>query len=386
MKSPCPVCACPFDLSWPLLARQARYEEPIETHVCPSCTFTRTGDPSRADNDRGFYLCRVYGGPPPSLLLEDEAGRIGAPDEPTRRQRLRERMLTIRHAVWATGVEGSPSILHVGAGDGMLLAVAKGVLPGAEVRGLEPWVPWRAAAERRGVPTENTTLEAWDAPPRFDVVIDFDLLSHLPDPVAHLKAIAGRLTERGTAVIGVSNLLGTTGDLARHVLRGDSPSAFTPRALATACRRAGLMPMLIEAGPELRMVCRLDQPSNAVVNGPDAMSVAHSAWGNDLRLSVKRALAEHGPSVECLRTAARVHRRCPSPAARADIAIEIAVHCERCSDYESAAKWLSWSLEDRDDPEVKATLDQLLAVTERVRGVLATQPAEPAAPPIALAS
>jgi hypothetical protein len=216
-------------------------------------------------------------------------------------------------------------------------------------------------------------------------VLDLDMLPHMPDPVAHLRAVADRMRERGVAMIAVPNLLGVTGDLADDVLRGDSPHMFTPRALATACRRAGLMPFVIAAGPELRMLCRRDTCSEAIVSGPDAMSVAHSAWGNDLRLSIKRALAEHGPTPRVLRTAADVHRQCPSPGARADIAIEIAVHCERCSDYEQAAAWLRRSLEDRTDAEVEATLAQLDHVLAHVRAAW-TGGTQSEAEPIRLAS
>ena len=364
----CPICTTAFGDHWPLLSRRARHEEPIETRLCPRCTLACTGTVPSALNDASFYRARVYAGASASMLVEDERGRIVAPTEDAHRTRLRERMLLLRHAVSAAGVDGSPSILHVGSGDGRLLAVARGVFAGADVLGLEPWQPWRVSARAREVPTDASTLETWSTERRFDLAVDVDVLPHLPDPVAHLRALTERLHPHGVALIAVPNLLGVTGDLAEDVLRGDSPRAFTPRALATACRRAGLMPFVVVGGPELRMLCRRAPCSDAVVSGPDAMSVAHEAWGNDLRLSIKRALAEHGPTPRVMRAAAMVHGKCPSPGARADIAIEIAVHCERCSDYEAAAGWLQRSLEDRADAEVEATLAQVREVIASVRG------------------
>jgi hypothetical protein len=363
----CSICSLDFGDHWPLLSRRARHEEPIESRICPRCTLVRTGSMTPSENDASFYRARVYAGAPASLLVEDERGRVTMPDAEAHRERLRERVLMMRHAVVASGVEGAPSILQVGSGEGMLLAVARSVFGGADVLGLEPWQPWRSSARARAVPCEATTIESWSTERRFDVVLDLDVLPHLPDPVAHLRAVAARMTENGVAMIAVPNLLGVTGDLAQDVLRGDSPHTFTPRALATACRRAGLMPFVITSGPELRMLCRRAESSDAVVSGPDAMSVAHNVWGNDLRLSIKRALAEHGPTPRMLRTAADVHRKCPSPGARADIAIEIAVQCERCSDYDGAVAWLQRSLEDRVDPEVEATLKQLHEVVACVR-------------------
>jgi SAM-dependent methyltransferase len=386
VDSSCPICTTAFGEHWLLLSRRARHEEPIESRICPRCTLVRTGGCLPRDNDASFYRARVYAGAPASMLVEDAHGRIAAPKEHDHRSRLRERVLAMRHALAAASVDLRPSILHVGSGDGMLLAVARSVFGGADVLGLEPWQPWRAAARQRDVPTAAATLETWPTERKFDVVLDLDLLPHLPDPVAHLRAIAHRLHGSGVAMIAVPNLLGVTGDLAGDVLRGDSPHGFTPRALATACRRAGLLPFVITAGPELRMLCRREEVSEAIVAGPDAMSVAHGAWGNDLRLSIKRALAEHGPTPRLLRTAAVVHRRCPSPSARADIAIEIAVHCERCSDYEQAAAWLVRSLDDRADAEVEATLGQLRGVIESVRAAWAGATALDATEPVRLAS
>ncbi len=75
---------------------------------------------------------------------------------------------------------------------------------------------------------------------------------------------------------------------------------------------------------------------------------------------------------ELLVVAKSVHTRCPCPDTRADIAIEIAISAERCSDYETATAWLRTSLEDRADPEVEDTLGQLEVVIRQVNELVST--------------
>jgi SAM-dependent methyltransferase len=320
-----------------------------------------------------MYRARIWSGYPLSLLWEDDRGAIHGPNLERRLARYRERIVDVRQAL--AGRSSRPRVLEVGCRDAFLLESLRASLP-IDTEGLEIWSPWRQQAQHRGVAVHNTTLENWADKERFDVVVDCDLLCHLPEPVEHLRHVAERLAPGGLAIIEVPNLLGVQGDLLRHVLRSDSPLAFTPRALITACRRAGLLPIRMHKGTEIRLTCRRIVPDeSAVTAGPDAPTVAHLAWGNDLRRGVKRALAQTGPTRETLRMAARVYRRCPYAASRADIAIEIAAQCERCSDYDQATKWLSRSLADRQDPEVEATLAQLQRLAATVRYVTAPQPA-----------
>lgn len=303
-------------------------------------------------------------------MWEDERGRIRRPDPEHHQALAQERLLDVRDALRHINRGANVSMLQVGCRTGQLLKAMRDVFSPRQLQGLEPWTQWRKVAAKRGFEVLQSPIEEWNEAAVFDVIVDVDLISHLAEPVEHLKAVVAHLAPDGLAVIGVPNLVGIFGELACHILRGDSPYAYTARALATASRAAGLLPVRIVTGTELRMICRKSPPAPGVVSGPTSLEVARSVLGNDLRLSVKRALCEDGPTLRVLQTAARVHKRCPCPGTRADIAIEIAAHCERCADYEGASQWLATSLEDRPDTEVEATRAQLLKTMEQIRVVV----------------
>lgn len=362
---PCPVCAAPFEDEWLLLQRIAA-SEPITTHLCPRCTVARTGRPSY-DADAG-YRARVCAFDP-TALLEGDDGMVTrtAPQ-------LRQRLDDLGQALAAIELEAAGSrarVLHIGASDGTFLAAARHRFR-LQTVGLEPWRPWAKSARERGLDVHATTLERWRGRRRFDVIVEHGLLAHLCDPLAHLRRIAARLQPRGIAVIEVPNLLATAG-LAVEVLSAQRPYTFTPRALVTACKRAGLVPIFAVAQQQLVLLCRpATAASECVSPGPTAGDVAQVVWGNDLRIELKRALAATGATPAALATATRVHARCAYSPARADLAIEIANACERDSDLDAAALWLAASLRDRPDPEVETTLRHLDEVRHRIAIMLRT--------------
>lgn len=356
----CPVCHTPFSSAWILLAEKARFDQTQATHLCPQCTAAvgmSESLPSTATN-HAHYRNRVWSGPPASWLQESEDGDIVGPTPQFVVERLRERVATTQHAVTSP----SARVLEVGCRDGLgLETLARHTR--LNVMGLEPWSSWAQQAKARGLAIETTPLEDWTDDRRFDVIVEYDLIQHLPNPIQHLHHIAQRLTDDGLAIIETPNLIGSFGDLLDDILRADSPVVYTPRALATACLQAGLHPIEVHAEAEIRMICRRTSPAQTILqSGPSAMEVAHLAWGNDLRRGVKQALVRRGPTRDVVRTATRIHRRCPSPGARADIAIELANQFERTGDYHQAIKWLKRSLIDRTDPQVQAALDQLRGV------------------------
>ena len=239
----------------------------------------------------------------------------------------------------------------------------------AKVVALEPWLPWARRARERGLDVDCETLESWRRRGSFDVVIEHDLLTHLADPLEHLRAIAARLADGGVASIEVPNLLAAVGISHEDVLSGARPWWFTARALVSLCKRAGLAPFFLAADERLRVLCRRAAPDAAVPPGPDANEVAQIVWGNDLRLQLKRALAQVGTAPQSLRAAAAIHAKCSHANVRADLAIEIANACERRSDLDSAAHWLQQSLRDRDDSEVTQTLERLQQVRGKITQV-----------------
>jgi len=198
------------------------------------------------------------------------------------------------------------------------------------------------------------------------------------DPLASLRRAAAGVASGQSVVIEVPNLLEREGDLISEILRIDVPVHFTARALVTACRRVGLLPVELRCSQILRVVCRAAPVSEEPITaGPDAEAVAEIVWSNDLRRGVELALRSRRPSPEALKMVSRIHRRCPSPDARADIAIMIADSHERCGSYRQAARWLARSLVDRQDPQVSATL----AMIHKVLATLTAKPAPAPAPP-----
>jgi hypothetical protein len=376
--APCPVCAAPFAAEWLLLQRTAA-REPVTTHVCPRCTLARTGR-AAYDADAG-YRARVCSADPTALVERDD-GTVTRSDVV-----LRQRLDDLGQALAAIDLDacrGRARVLHVGAADGTFLAAARHRFHLSTV-GLEPWRPWAQAARGRGIEVHATTLERWRDRKKFDVVVEHGLLAHLCDPVAHLRRIAARLSPRGIAVLEVPNLLASAG-LAGEVLSAQRPLNFTARALVTACKRAGLVPIFAVAQQRLVVLCRpAAVASECVSPGPAASDVAQAVWGNDLRLELKRALACSGATAAALRAAGQVHARCSHAPTRADLAIEIANACERDSDFDGAAWWLSASLVDRADPEVEAMLRNLDDVRQRI-AMLLREPAANEPHRMALAS
>jgi len=367
LATACPVCTAPFEAPWLLLQRLAA-DERVPTHLCPRCTVARTGRP-QYDADAG-YRARLCVGDPTALVERDD-GRLTRAETGKRRGPMRRRLDDLGRALSAIDGDGRPRVLHVGARDGEFLAAARHRFP-LETVGLEPWRPWATAARERGLAIATTTLERWEDAQRFDVVVEHGLLSHLCDPVDHLRRIAARLHPRGAAVIEVPNLLAGAG-AAAEVLSVQRPFTFTARSLVTACKRAGLVPIFAVAEQRLVVLCRPAPASQCVSPGPDAGEVALSVWGNDLRIELKRALARTGATAAAVTMAAGVHRRCTHAPTRADLAIEIANACERDSDLDGAAYWLKTSLRDRTDAEVEATLQRLDEVRHRV-GMLVGAP------------
>lgn len=362
MARRCPACDTPASESSLLLSRIAAGGDPVMTLVCPRCTLAQTG--RAAFSSGAGYRARLCSRDPFEAIEQDDGYLVAAGD--VRREALRRaRLDDLEHALAASGRRRRARVLQIGARDEELLARANDRL-NAKVIALEPWLPWAQRARTRGLACDASTLEAWRRRGSFDVIVEHDLLTHLADPCEHLRTIASRLAEGGVALIEVPNLLVATGVSHEHVLSAARPWWFTPRALVALCKRAGLAPFFLAADERLRVLCRRAAPNALVPPGPDAHEVAQIVWGNDLRLQLKRALASVGAAPQSLRAAAAIHARCSHANVRADLAIEIANACERCSDLDNAAHWLQQSLRDRADDEVQRTLARLCEVREKI--------------------
>ena len=99
-------------------------------------------------------------------------------------------------------------IVDVGCGRGELGRALKAARPGVEVRGVEPMAE---AAERARAVLDDVMVAGAEAPlpsawPRPDCVIFADVLEHLVDPWAVLRAYHALLLPEGTLVVSIPNV------------------------------------------------------------------------------------------------------------------------------------------------------------------------------------
>ncbi len=363
--SGCPVCSTPFGPDWWLLARHTMGGDPIATHVCPGCTLAWTGTATfRVDAGYRARVCSHDA----AARVEADDGRVGFGTPTDRLAMDRARVGDLERAFASVGSHRRLRVVQVGARQTTWLRTAA---QGRRVNlvALEPWGPWANAARAAELDVQQHPLEGWRRRGSFDLIVEHDVLPHLADPMAHLQAIWARLAPGGVALVEVPNLLCAAGSSTDEFLTNGRPYWFTPRALVTACKRAGLEPFHLVAEGRLRVLCRRADPLAVTVPGPTAEAVVEAVRGNDLRLHLKRALFATGATPAALRMAATIHARCSRAAVRADLAIEIATACERGSDLDGAATWLERSQLDRPDPEVARTLAQLDHVRQRVHSV-----------------
>lgn len=349
----CPVCRLSLSDAWIVLDPPPAAEP---TRVCPRCTAVVRFASATPDDRQREADMRVH---------EDDDGAIHAADLGARTRIHRERLDMLQPHL--AGRSAPADVLDVACRDGAMLRALTGQHRTRAVA-LETHPRWHRRAHGRGLDVRTTALEAWSTTQTFDLVLACDTLPYLAEPVRHLERVAARLRPGGLALVVVPNLLGEPADFRRDILGGPRRVNFTPRALVTACLRAGLQPVEVQADREIRVLCRPAAPTDRVVEaGPDALAVAHAVWGDDLRRGIKIALAQHGPTREVMRVVARTHRHAPTPASRAAIAVEIAAAFERRSAYDDAARWLRRSLADQPDAQVEATLAMVLQVQAALR-------------------
>lgn len=349
----CPVCQLSLSDAWIVLDPPPATDP---TRVCPRCTAAVRFGSTAPD-----YALREED----LRVREDDDGVIHTADPGARADIHRDRLQMLRPHLDARTT--ATDVLDVACRDGVMLRALTGVFRTRAVA-LEPHPRWHRRAHGRGLDVRPTTLESWSTTQRFDVVLTCDTLPYLAEPIRHLEQVAARLRPGGLALVVAPNLLGEPADFLRDILGGPRRVSFTPRALLTACLRAGLHPIEIHVDREIRALCRPASPTDRpIAAGPEALEVAHALWGEDLRRGVKVALGRLGPTREVMRVAARTHRNAPTPSIRADIAVEIAAAYERRSEYDDAARWLRRSLADKPDAQVEATLAMVLQVQAALR-------------------
>lgn len=143
---------------------------------------------------------------------------------------------------WVRVLGSSGRALEIGCGSGWMLSAL--CRQGWQVVGNERAVQSVAYASKvNGVPVFVGGLEALKPEARFDLIVLFQVLEHLPDPLLTLQLCARLLKTGGSLVVAVPNLESwqarLTGpswfqlDVPRHLFH------FSPQSLAYVLRRAG---------------------------------------------------------------------------------------------------------------------------------------------------
>jgi SAM-dependent methyltransferase len=149
----------------------------------------------------------------------------------------------IRVSRWARQKPEGGSVLEVGCGPGLMLAALH--RRGWQVLGIERNEGVAEAARHAlGVEIVATPIEALPTDAQFDLIIMFQVLEHIGEPVALLRECARRLAPGGHLVTNVPNFSSWQSrfagskwlhlDVPRHLVH------FTPQTLEATLGRAGL--------------------------------------------------------------------------------------------------------------------------------------------------
>jgi 2-polyprenyl-3-methyl-5-hydroxy-6-metoxy-1,4-benzoquinol methylase len=140
------------------------------------------------------------------------------------------------------GSRGS-SVLEIGCGPGLMLEAFS--RRGWRVSGIErDDAAAEAARQRAGANAVFTSIEELPPCARFDLIVIFQVLEHIGEPVDLLRECARRLARGGRVIINVPNFSSWQSrfagskwmhlDVPRHLVH------FTPETLAATLKRAGL--------------------------------------------------------------------------------------------------------------------------------------------------
>jgi len=162
----------------------------------------------------------------------------------------------------AAGVEPRGDLLDVGCSSGAWLEVAREA--GWKGQGVEIGEPFAARARAKGLAVHTGTLEDAAASTlggrRFRLITLFDVLEHLPEPLAALRIVRDLLEPGGTIALTAPNIEGlyprlTHRLLARRTGVWEYPELpahlydFSPGTASRLLLRAGLEPVFVSTTP-----------------------------------------------------------------------------------------------------------------------------------------
>jgi 2-polyprenyl-3-methyl-5-hydroxy-6-metoxy-1,4-benzoquinol methylase len=135
--------------------------------------------------------------------------------------------------------------LDVGCGLGRMVRFMSRL--GMDAEGVEPASGAAAAAQQRGINVKCCTLEDAKFPHnRFDTITLYDVIEHVPDPIATLRECKRILKPEGEVVINTPNYNSVVFKLVGSTWRGlDLPHhmhLFSPASMQIAAKRADLLP------------------------------------------------------------------------------------------------------------------------------------------------
>ncbi|MFO0555183.1 MAG: methyltransferase domain-containing protein [Polyangiaceae bacterium] len=212
------------------------------------------------------------------------------PDFVGARYPVEERNVAVARAI------GRPErVLDVGCGGGQNGAVARA--RGAIVTGIERDPSARSRASRRLHEVLDVDLESIDALHRaladrtFDLVVCADVLEHLRDPAATLRALVEHLEEEGRVIVSLPNVAVWTVRLGLLAGRFDYEDSgvldrthlrfFTERSARALCEEAGLEVLGLDQNPMFVRALRsfITRAARATVDdfGRDPDALASSA-------------------------------------------------------------------------------------------------------------
>jgi SAM-dependent methyltransferase len=157
-----------------------------------------------------------------------------------------ERLYSLRVARWAGRTDRPGSVLEVGCGTGLMLAAFR--RRGWRVLGTERSEEAAEHGRRTlGLDIVSGDLALLPQDARFDLIVLFQVLEHMDDPISVLTECASRLGPGGKVVVNVPNFASWQSQFARdRWLHLDVPRHlvhYTPETLTATLRRAGLLPV-----------------------------------------------------------------------------------------------------------------------------------------------
>lgn len=155
------------------------------------------------------------------------------------------------------------SMADIGCGGVYLLRALKE--KGFDVRGVDPSPVTRRAGERAGIPIVEAFYPVPGAPLRCDLIFHYDVLEHVDDPAAFLRAHRADLNRGGCIAFAVP-------DCSEHIRRGDIAMVlhehlnyFDAGALEATLRTAGFRPLMIERAASGGVLYCAAEPDDGVV-------------------------------------------------------------------------------------------------------------------------